>query len=186
MILDTNKLFADICKRGCIIETSSRYKYATKHLPKCLILVNENSHRQREFVIRSIIPNNKWVTFRINNAGVLIYVANEQYIFNFDIDYARNLDFITSYLHYYDGNILFIPGNYFPCINQVIERVNTLALENKINYKQILKNKLIENLTELYLIKFMYLTSKMLSLPEIKIVIVEILFKLDKWNNLEI
>ena len=182
---DANKLFADICKRGCIIETSTKYEYATKDLPKCLILVDENFPFGREFVIKSIIPNDNLVIFRINYAAVLIYIMAGRYIFRFsDMDYARNLDFITNYV--YDSNRHELSENHFrgEYFDQLIQRTNTLG--NISNYEQILKNKMIENLTELYLIKFMYLTSNIIYLPEIKIVIVEILFKLDKWNNLEI
>ena len=40
-MIDTNKLFADLCKRGCIIEAGAKYEYATKDLPKCLVLFDE-------------------------------------------------------------------------------------------------------------------------------------------------
>ena len=180
MTSDTSKLFADICKLGCIIETSTKYEYATRDLPKCLILIDKNFPFEHEFVIKSIIPNINRVTFGIDCRGDYKYKIGI-FRFIYDMLNTRDSDFISYYLHYNNKNdneyvLLLYNRRYF--VKQSLENIN--------NYKQILKNKMIENLTELYLIKFIYLTSNMLSLPEIKIVIIEILFKLDKWDNLEI
>ena len=180
MTSDTSKLFADICKRGCIIETSTKYEYATKDLPKCLILINENFPFEHEFMIKSIIPNINRAIFGIDCRGDYTYkigILWFRFIYIYMID-TRDLDFlIPYYVHYNNDKYVSQYHNRIYCVQ---------SLENINNYKQILKNKMIENLTELYLIKFMYLTENMLSLPEIKIVIIEFLFKLDKWDKLEI
>ena len=189
-----SKLFEDICKRGCVIEIGTTYEYMKKILPKCLVSVDKNLP-ERRFVIRSIIPNSNRIDCIITSIGYLyqieddvlysddigyLYQIEDDVLYSDDMDYAINLDLITYYVHNkHDVSQVSVPS-----IDQLIENLNTMSLENISNYKQILKNKMIENLTELYLIKFMYLTSSMISLAEIKIVIVEILFKLDKWDNL--
>ena len=203
METDISKFFVDICNRGCIIDTGTRYKYATKDLPKCLVLVDDEQIDFNEFVIKSIIPNNNCVTFKKNYFAEYIYII-ENHIFRFNkMEYAKNLDLITTYVHYNNKHALSqfqIRGEYLDSLlirhdltreeyfDQLIQHIKIYMrpLGNIINYKQIIKNKMIENLTELYLIKFMYLATEILSLPEIKIVIVEILFKLDKWDNLQI
>ena len=177
MTTNINKLFADICKRGCIIEICSNYGGKSKNIPKCLVIIDKKISLELKIVIKSIIPNNNCVTFFCIYLEYVCMIGKSRVRFN-DIYYDRNLDLIAYYLH---CNNELLQGNSF---DQLIQHTNTLPLENMIDYKQIIKNKMIENLTELYLIKFMYLTSKMLSLPEIKIVIVEILFKLDKWDDL--
>ena len=165
------KLFVNLCKRGCIIVTrANAYEYATENLPKCLTLIHEIYSRYDDFVVKSIISNDKSISFErilyrpvCINSEVNYYCKLGLFSFNFDTRNIQQLYWITQYINN-DDNDLYL-------------------MENK--YKTILKNKMIENLTELYLIKFMYLTSE-ISLPEIKIVIVEILFKLDKWDGLEI
>ena len=187
MTSNTSKLFVDLCKRGCILSTSTKYEYATKDLPKCLILVNENFLFEHDFVIKSIVSNNNYVTIGINGRAEYICKSGIYWFhFNYsDMAYASNLDLIAYYVHC--GNEYgSSPYQNLKDFVQVIQCTNMLSFENISNYKQILKNKMIENLTDLYLIKFMYLTNNMLSLPEIKIVIIDTLFKLDKWDILEI
>ena len=181
MTTDINKLFADICKRGCIIKTSTKYEYATKDLPKCLILADENII-PFDFMIKSIIPHDNSVIFRENTRDSFRFTT-QTYVAGFnDMVYNQILDFSTYYV--YGGNESDLFKVQYK--QQLFLNIPPVFEINMSNYKQILKNKMIENLTELYLIKFMYLTGDTLSLPEIKIVIIETLFKLDKWNNLEI
>lgn len=176
MELYTKKLFSEICRRGCFIETQKNYPI--EHLPGCLVSTNDKLIF--DFKIRPIVPkingmfayfrkkhreNGYDVTVWIRNKYINIsFVANEPELYKHDL---INLDFLIYYLYTYnkefDSNIQ--PG--------------------KEIYKYILhlKSNMVQNLIELYLHKFMYLTN-ILSIIEIKIVIVEAFIKLDKWYDL--
>lgn len=179
--MDIKKLFVDFCNGGCIIKTrTAEYEYATKHLPNCLTLVDENISSKYEFVIKSIIPHVNKVSFFTSNydkAKEYIYKAYKSRVNFRALEYTRTLNNIIRYVNSDDKLLWCRPIPHIPGC--------TLLLPLEDIYKKNLKSKMIENLMELYFVKFMCI-SNILSLPEIKIVIVEILFKLDRWNNLEI
>ena len=111
MTSDTSKLFADICKRGCIIETSTKYQYATENLPKCLVLLDQNFSSKLEFAIKSIIPND-------NNVNIILYNMREyycktkKYILRFNNNnYNEILNYIIFYVHANDPDWI---GPYCP------------------------------------------------------------------------
>lgn len=182
----TKKLFCEICERGLIIEVGKGCP--VEHLPKCLISVN-NDLPSFEFRINSIIPNGKSVHFVkiLNEFGkVYAYIINiigymlsqpddaAIYFYHRESFGIKKLDFLTNYVYRY--NIEF-------------DRIDLYAEpdENTINnYKKNLKIKMIQDMIELYMLKFMYFSSGILSIMEIKIVIIEKLIKLDNWYDLEI
>ena len=179
----TINLFKEICKRGCIIKANPRYY--TDFLPKCLISVhNDFSY---EFTISAITnlpaPYGKLIYFykypdiheSSDNYGykVLIFINGLFHHFFFIANKSwendmMQLDILTHYLHIFTNKL-----------NLHTKPTNDVLSEYKIN----LKNKMIQNLIELYMEKFMYLTfaDNILSILEIKVVIVEALIKLDKW-----
>ena len=156
-------------------------EYHTSHLPKCLIFIYYK-HPFFQFKINSIISGGKPVRFGVHYSGEdVVYVAEirmgyyfKQFSFspnnNWEDDMVK-LNLLTHYVYaYHDAFDLHMEPT-----QDVLDK-----------YKIILKNKMIHNLIKLYLQKFMYLIrdNYILSIVEIKIIIVEILIKLDKWFDL--
>ena len=182
----TRNLFKEICRRGCVIEIQKKidtYLFVpnechTSHLPNCLISVSDEKPIFK-FTINSIISGGKPVCFTVYyNDTRIVYRAEisvnhhfRNFYFTSDDDWKDdmvNLNILTHYVHAYNDAF----DLYAQPTQDVLDK-----------YKIILKNKMIHNLTELYLQKFIYLTraNYILSIVEIKITIVETLVKLDKW-----
>ena len=184
LVMETylKKLFTDFCNRGCIIDVREDLEYATEHLPKCLISINHNIS-DGDFIIKSIITSNtNYIIFR----GVIKYIITKMIVyccsakkgsksfrFSFDLpDYCELVDPIVYYV--FNGKA------------DKIDLGIRLSEDRLGHYKKILKNKMIQNLTEMYLEKYLYFVRNMLPIIEINIFIIEIIIKLDKWYNLEI
>lgn len=171
-------LFLEMCKRGCIIEARNEYNYATEYIPNCLISFDDDIS-PFEFRIKSI-SNDNCLNFSKHGKAKFRYYSclflddRVCKYFCFYPIYTRKeiLNYITWFLYTYKTN-LFDPD----------VRLSENIMDK---YKKILKNKMTESLIQLYLVKYFYFTSISLPIIEIKMVIVEQLFKLDKWDNLEI
>ena len=193
-------LFTEICKRGCIIETKS--KYPTDHLPKCLVTINDNIIKPEcsrkflaEFKISPIIPESVHLYFYcLSNKkminGKLLYNGYRTTIIpecrcgrsTYDLieskeHYHENmklLDLITDYL--YTNNL----GNLW-CGYPEIEN-DTLAL-----YREKLKIKMILDFIDKGLFEFIHRLDRIFQIPkEIKLIIINMFIKLDNWHNVGI
>ena len=178
-------LFTELCKRGCIIETKSRNPI--DHLPKCLANYYPESDRNfsAEFKISSIIPSSvhmdfkRWVDNqkRIHYRSIVIPIcrcgrgvyelidSKDHYIENMKL-----LDNITDYLY---------TGNHYNLyyLNKIDK--NTLAC-----YKENLKTKMIKNLNKGI---FEFVCSVDGIFPkELKLLIINMILKLNNWHNLGI
>ena len=177
------KLFIELLNRGCIIEVNHEFGYVTKYLPECLVLINLNMQNKCNYIIKAI-SNDKMIAIKndifyndVENKIVFNHCCLSP-LFTIEINVILSSNFLNMITQYVYGHCFandFYDHDFY----------HSSANRNMDYYKKILKNKMIQNLLELYLIKYMYVTSKMICLTEIKIVIVEILFKLDKWNILE-
>ena len=177
------KLFTDFCNRGCIItELEEDLEYATEHLPKCLISINPNITCD-DFVIKSIITSNtNYIIFQGVTKHKITkmiyyhcYTKKDGIVFPFSFELPRYYELVDSIVYYV-----------FNSKDNKIDLGMRLSEDMLGHYKKILKNKMIQNLTEMYLTKYLYFVRNMLPVIEIDIFIIEIIIKLDKWDNLEI
>ena len=195
----TKRLFSEICKRGLVIETGKGF--SVEHLPQCLVSTN-NELTDFEFKITSIIPNGEYVhfieTLSYLSGKILGYRVNITLrspgppgrffhsMLKFESIYfdpneplensMKYLDFLTFYVYNYK--------NYHITSLDIQPWQNIIINTGKKN----LKNKMIQDMIESYTPKIMYCCNdnSILSIIEIKIVIIDKLIKLDKWYDLEI
>lgn len=175
------KLFHEICKRGFFIKINTKYYNDMDHLPNCLIFFDDHI-RSDIFEIIPIGNNGTCVCLFEKlcgesilypcQCGYQVFIDCRMYK-SFEFDYTMswnyimvNLDLLTHFI--YTGNLTQDPSQ---------------DILDKYKNNFFLKIKMVQNLTELYMHKFIYL-SNILPIVEIKFVIVEALIKLDKWNDL--
>ena len=178
-------LFTEICKRGCIIETKSGYPI--DHLPKCLANYYPESNRKflAEFKISSIIPSSVHMHFNIytdnqkrkHYRSIVVPICRcgrnmYEFIDSQDhyIENMKLLDNITDYLYTGDHYNLYY-------LNEIEK--NTLAC-----YKENLKTKMIKNLNK-GIFEFVYSVDGIFP-KELKLLIINMILKLDNWHNLGI
>ena len=174
------EIVTEICNQGCHIEVMDEYSLVVSYVPRCLISIKNRNHTI--FTIKPLTlkekSEKKYIEFNR-------WLWNQHYMWTFSFfensaifgwtccDNKNDLDDAFKFVatHMYHGNI---------------NRMHTNNIYPNIidDCKKILRNEMVRNLSELYLMKFMDLANK---IPvEVKIIIVEMLLKLDKWNNLEL
>ena len=183
--MDISIIITAICNQACRVETNPYSLIADTlhlHLPKCLISTyNYYSPNDAIFIyplipqeksgkyveLRSMLYGKYRLTFFHNNEPepvTFIYICSQY-------DLNNTSKFLATFL-YADNNYFISTITIYPCVIS--------------NCKKFLRNEMVQNLAEIYLVKYMCLTSSVLSIIEIKIIIIETFIKMEKWNNLEI
>ena len=178
--MDISIIITAICNQACFIETNVCYSkfYALHlHLPKCLILTYNYYSPNNVIFIYPMIPNSdKYVE--------IIHMPSKAYIFRF-FHAQRLISFLHVYRQYDLDNISKFLATFMYADNDSYGSTMTFYPSIIGNCKKNLRNKMVQNLVDLYFVKYMCLASS-ISIIEIKIIIIEMFIKMEKWNNLEI
>ena len=187
-------LLTEICKRGCILETDDAT--LVTHLPKCLVSVKtlplyDNSLSLKPiFKIKSIVPTFVTISFIEILDSYRIYVLKDYrtITFKFPRNYDEDMKQLDILVHYLYCNSLTLKSSaglmVYDYFDPIIHINSPQIVLN--DYKKNVITKMINNLVELYLLKYLYINNNILSVTEIKILIIDILMKLDNWNSLGI
>lgn len=186
--MDIRKIITEICNKGLHVCVTNDYSDLVAYVPRCLVsLKNCDSGI---IIISSLVSNGKsekkYVTFyecHISKEYMYSFrfyhryerTTNGWFLFSRDCynnktDLTDMINFVVTYI-YYDNNM---------------KHDSFCSIHPNINddCKKMLRNEMVQNFSELYLKKYMYLTNKVYI--EVKMVIIEMLVKLDRWNNLEL
>ena len=188
MMSYTEYLFMEICKRACAIKTKS--KYSTIHLPQCLVTIDDYIYMPQHTVEFQmiIIPKHKYVyiCFVKHPSMEDCYTSYVHNIMGNDVRRIRSncyFDFGPQNTRKIEMDRLDFLAEFLYCSDTKYSGMNSL-LNNVIDYRpRILKNGMITNLIELYTKKYVYLTS-ILSIVELRSIIINMLIILDKWHNM--
>ena len=179
----TETLFTEICSRGCAIKTKS--KYSTIHLPRCLVTIDDYIYMPQHTV-----------EFQMT------IISKHKYTYICFVKHPNMKDCYTWYVHNIMGNNVrhgyfdFGPQNdrgieidRLDFLVELLYRNDTKCSgmcslpNNTCHYqRQILKDKMITDLMELYTEKYIYLAN-MLSIVELGSIIINMLIILDEWHN---
>ena len=183
------KIFTAICNQACTIKIATcSYRSVlehTLHLPKCFF---KNDSSSNKITICPMISEDqiarKYVEFRPNKFG--------KHVFRFIRKYSNYTNQVAWFainneneIYFLDDIIKFL-ATFMYLDNDIYSQTSEIYPYITDDRNKNLRNKMVQNLGEMYLVKYMYLVSKILSIVEIEIIIIEMLIKLDKWTNLEI
>ena len=185
-------LFTEICKRGCVIETNS--KYPIDHLPKSLVIINNNliydngyTKSIAEFKMSSIIPKSIDVYFTKEDTedyylvvvwkkwghGVYKFYESDEY----QEKNMEQLDFLTHYLYTNGGKD---PEIFY--LNKGICK-NHPSRDTLVSYRENLKTKMIITLIEENILKHIQILHDFYLPTELKLMIINMFMEINNWNN---
>ena len=197
----TETLFTEICRRGCAVQTKS--KYSTIHLPQCLVTIHDYIYMPKHTVEfqMTIIPTHRYSyicfvkhesikdrytaylynVMENHSLRNMFNVQNSKYFDFFPQNdrekEMKQLDLLTDLIYYSDTR-------YWNMSSFNREPPIVFSSDNVAYYcKKTLKDTMITNLIELYAEKYVYITN-MLSIVELRSIIINMLIILDGWHEL--
>ena len=194
-MITIKNILTELCERGCMIEIKSGYPI--DHLPKSLVTMNDNiidprdTHAIIEFKINSMV-NDFYVYFIKHKSGIYestwCMLFNSEYTnyfthyFDCSNDYnnvtTKQLDFLTHYLYTRGDNrqqTLYV-------MRRALLLRQYVCPDAIIPYRENLKLKMIESLINDGILTFSQAIGNILPI-EIKLIIINMVMKLDNWYN---
>ena len=180
--MDLSIIIPAICNQACFVETPVNSLLGDMlrlqlPLPKCLI---SNGHHLLDIIVIYPMISKEKSDKRVNlirtPSGAYLFIFHDAHCIKSSIRICSqyDLDNVSKYL-----------ATFMYADNNCYESTMTIYPGVIGNCKKILRNKMVQNLVELYFVKYMCLAS-LISRTEIKIILIEMFIEIEKWNNLEI
>lgn len=176
------KLFQEICSRGCRIIINDK-SLALESIPKCLVRINDAIFdNKKKFTIKSLVADHAYIHLYIDGDykyGTIHAIMLDFFLKNISANPVRGLYLGINARNFLDNVNQFILNLHHKSNDDFDEYITHCSA---IKLQTYVKNKMIQEMTTSYALKFMYINN--ILLRELKTIIIDYLIKLDKWHNL--
>ena len=192
MEIFTKRLLQEICIRGCTIVAPN--ELFTADIPKCLVHIKDN-FPSTYFDIFSTISEDEYIEMSVQDYRNDPFSYPSRYPsigyeiktivwYKTMVGLIKNSFYMRCDLNRFQYDLEIVDRLIWDLYNESIFSYSNYAYRTQ-KYKQIVKDKMLQEMNKSYLLKFMYL-GNLLFISELKMTIIDYLIKLDKWHNLEV